>query len=60
MDETKKSSLDNFAGKYVIGGELGFKSEYFKKEVSNILNFLKNHRNTKTCMIMVNEMTKNN
>lgn len=32
MDETKKSSLDNFAGKYVIGGELGFKSRSILKK----------------------------
>ena len=36
----KKSSLDNFAEKYVIGGKLGFKSRsILKKAVSNILTF---------------------
>ena len=55
----EKSALANFAEKYVIDGIPGLiPIEYFSKIVTQIKDFLRNHRNTKVRMILVCEMER--
>ena len=55
----EKSGLANFAEKYIIDGMLGLiPIEYFAKIVTQIKDFLRNHRNTKVKMILVCEMER--
>ena len=55
----EKSALANFAEKYVIDGIPGLiLIEYFAKIVTQIKDFLRNHRNTKVRMILVCEMER--
>ena len=53
----EKSALSNFAEKYVIDGKPGLTPlQYFAKIVTQLKEFLKNHRNIKVRMILVCEM----
>ena len=53
----EKSALSNFAEKYVIDGKPGLiPLQYFAKIVSQLKEFLRNHRNIKMRMILVCEM----
>ena len=55
----EKSALANFAEKYVIDGIPGLiPIEYFAKIVTQIKDFLRNHRNIKVRMILVCEMER--
>ena len=55
----KKSALSNFAEKYVIDGKLGLTPlQYFAKIVTQLKEFLRNHRNIKVRMILICEMEK--
>ena len=55
----EKSALANFAEKYVIDGIPGLiPIEYFAKIVTQIKDFLRNHRNPKVRMILVCEMER--
>ena len=55
----EKSALANFAEKYVTDGIPGLiPIEYFAKIVTQIKDFLRNHRNTKVRMILVCEMER--
>ena len=55
----EKSGLSNFAEKYVIEGIPGLiPIEYFAKIVTQIKDFLRNHRNTKVRMILICEMER--
>ena len=50
----EKSALSNFAEKYVIDGKPGLTPlEYFAKIVSQLKEFLRNHRNIKVRMILI-------
>ena len=50
----EKSALSNFAEKYVIDGKPGFTPlQYFAKIVSQLKDFLRNHRNIKVRMILI-------
>ena len=54
-----KSALTNFAEKYVIDGKPGLTPfQFFAENVTRINEFLRNHRNVKTRMILVCEMEK--
>ena len=56
----EKSALANFAEKYVIDGIPGLiPIEYFAKIVTQIKDFLRNHRNTKVRMVFVCLMEQN-
>ena len=53
----EKSALSNFAEKYVIDGKPGLTAlQYFAKIVTQLKEFLRNHRNIKVRMILVCEM----
>ena len=53
----EKSALSNFAEKYVIDGKPGLTPlQYFAKIVTQLKEFLRNHRNIKVRMILVCEM----
>ena len=53
----EKSALTNFAEKYVIYGKPGLTPlQYFAKIVTQLKEFLRNHRNIKVRMILVCEM----
>ena len=55
----EKSALSNFAEKYVIDGKPGLTPlQYFAKIVSQLKDFLRNHRNIKVRMILICEMEK--
>ena len=50
----EKSALAGFANKYVIKGESGvIPFEYFQSKVSQLKEFLRNHRNIKFRMVLV-------
>ena len=52
----EKSALSNFAEKYVIDGKPGLTPlQYFAKIVTQLKEFLRNHRNIKVRMILVCE-----
>ena len=53
----EKSALSNFAEKYIIDGKPGLTPlQYFAKIVTQLKEFLRNHRNIKVRMIMICEM----
>ena len=53
----EKSALSNFAEKYVIDGKPGLTPlQYFAEIVSQLKEFLRNHRNIKVRMILICEM----
>ena len=53
----EKSALSKFAEKYVIDGKPGLKPlQYFAKIVTQLKEFLRNHRNIKVRMILICEM----
>ena len=53
----EKSALSNFAEKYVIDGKPGLTPlQYFAKIVTQLKEFLRNHRNIKVRMILICEM----
>ena len=53
----EKSALSNFAEKYVIDGKPGLTPfQFFAEKVSQLKDFLRNHRNIKVRMIMNCEM----
>ena len=53
----EKSALSYFAEKYVIDGKPGLTPlQYFAKIVTQLKEFLRNHRNIKVRMILVCEM----
>ena len=53
----EKSALSNFADKYVIDGKPGLTPlEFFAEKVSQLKEFLRNHRNIKLRMILICEM----
>ena len=55
----EKSSLENFANKYVIEGENGFTPmEFFKNNAKKLKDFLRNNRNVKFRLILVCLMEK--
>ena len=55
----EKSALSNFAEKYVIDGKPGLTPlRYFAKIVSQLKEFLRNHRNIKVRMILICEMER--
>ena len=55
----QKSSLENFANKYVIEGEHGFTPmEFFKNNAKKLKDFLRNNKNIKLRMILVSLMEK--
>ena len=50
----KKSSLENFANKFVIEGEHGFTPmEFFKNNAKKLKDFLRNNRNIKFRLVLV-------
>ena len=50
----EKSSLENFANKYVIEGEHGFTPmEFFKNNAKKLKDFLRNNKNIKLRMVLV-------
>ena len=52
--EHEKSALSNFAEKYVIDGKPGLTSlQYFAKIVTQLKDFLRNHRNIKVRMLLI-------
>ena len=55
----EKSALQNFPEKYVIDGKPGLTPlQYFAEIVSQLKDFLRNHRNIKVRMILVYEMER--
>lgn len=55
----EKSALENFLDKYVIEGKPGvIPFDYFKDISSQLKDFMRNHRNMKTLMIMIVNMEK--
>ena len=53
----EKSALSNFADKYVIDGKPGLTPlQFFAEKVSQLIEFLRNHRNIKLRMILICEM----
>ena len=53
----EKSALSNFSEKYVIDGKPGLTPlQFFAEKVSQLKEFLRNHRNIKVRMILVCEM----
>ena len=55
----EKSSLENFANKYVIEGEHGFTPmEFFKNNTKKLKDFLRNNRNIKFRLVLVCLMEK--
>ena len=55
----EKSALANFAEKYVIDGKPGIlPKDFFEEKRELIVQFFKNHRNTKIRMVMICEMEK--
>ena len=53
----EKSALQNFAEKYVIDGKPGLTPfQFFAEKVSQLKDFLRNHRNIKVRMILICEM----
>ena len=55
----KKSSLENFANKFVIEGEHGFTPmEFFKNNAKKLKDFLRNNRNIKFRLVLVCLMEK--
>ena len=53
----EKSALTNFAEKYVIDGKPGLTPlQFFAEKVSQLKDFLRNHRNIKVRMLLVCEM----
>ena len=55
----EKSALSNFAEKYVIDGKPGLTPiQYFAKIVTQLKEFLRNHRNIKVRMILICEMER--
>ena len=53
----EKSALSNFAEKYVTDGKPGLTPlQFFAEKVSQLKEFLRNHRNIKVRMILVCEM----
>ena len=55
----EKSALLNFAEKYVIDGKAGLTPlQYFAKIVTQLKEFLRNHRNIKVRMILICEMER--
>ena len=55
----KKSSLENFANKFVIEGEHGFTPmEFFKNNAKKLKDFLRNNKNIKLRIILVCLMEK--
>ena len=57
--EIEKSSLDGFAQKYIIKGIPGIiPKEFFIEVKDKIIEFLKNHKNTKVRFILVCTMAK--
>ena len=55
----QKSSLENFANKYVIEGEHGFTPmEFFKNNAKKLKDFLKNNKNIKLRLVLVSLMEK--
>ena len=54
-----KSALSNFAEKYVVDGKPGLTPlQYFAKIVSQLKEFLRNHRNIKVRTILICEMER--
>ena len=55
----EKSALSNFAEKYVIDGKPGLTPiQYFAKIVTQLKEFLRNHRKIKVRMILICEMER--
>ena len=55
----EKSSLENFANKYVIEGEHGFTPmEFFKNNAKKLKDFLRNNRKIKFRLVLVCLMEK--
>ena len=55
----EKSALSNFAEKYVINGKPGLTPiQYFAKIVTQLKEFLRNHRNIKVRMILICQMER--
>ena len=55
----EKSALSNFAEKYVIDGKPGLRVlQYFAKIVTQLKEFLRNHKNIKVRMILICEMER--
>ena len=53
----EKSALSNFADKYIIDGKPGLTPlQFFAEKVSQLKEFLRNHRNIKLRMILICEM----
>ena len=53
----EKSALQNFAEKYIIDGKPGLTLlQYFAKIVTQLKDFLRNHRNIKVRMLLICEM----
>ena len=53
----EKSAVSNFADKYVIDGKPGLTPlQFFAEKVSQLKEFLRNHRNIKLRMILICEM----
>ena len=53
----EKSALSNFAEKYIIDGKPGLTPlQFFAEKVSQLKEFLRNHRNIKVRMILICEM----
>ena len=50
----EKSSLEEFANKFIVQGKPGISPfEYFKSKASYLKNFLRNHRNIKVRFVLV-------
>ena len=53
----EKSALSNFAEKFIIDGKPGLTPlQFFAEKVSQLKEFLRNHRNIKVRMIFISEM----
>ena len=53
----EKSALSNFAEKYIIDGKPGLTPlQFFAEKVSQLKEFLRNHKNIKVRMILICEM----
>ena len=57
----EKSALSNFAEKYIMDGKPGLTPlQFFAEKVSQLKEFLRNHRNIKVRMILICEMEQQN
>ena len=55
----EKSSVDEFANKYIVKGESGITPfEFFRNKAFNLIEFLRNHRNIKVRFVLVCMMEK--